>query len=250
MSDKTQWSHFQGKDALQHVIEAQRKAKSAQSEIHGAELSSHAAAMADSAKETVVLVFILWTLFAQYGIASERIHWLLIPFVLTWFIWRFSRSALLGWARLERLHRLIEEEKWEIEHRRPQEKEELYALYAAKGFSGKLLDEVVEVLMADDNRLLQVMLEEELRLSLESFEHPLKTAAGTGAGVLGSAALLIAAGFTLPYWGALSVGAVIIASASGLTAKQERNEITPAITWNLAIAAFAIFAAKWIGQLL
>ena len=57
-------------------------------------------------------------------------------------------------------------------------------MYEQKGLSGDLLDQVIEVLMADDNRLLRVMLEEELGLTLESYEHPLKQAAGAGLGVL------------------------------------------------------------------
>ena len=60
-----------------------------------------------------------------------------------------------GLGRLERLHRVIEEERWEIEHHRQEEREELAALYQAKGLTGKLLDDVVATLMADDNRLLQ-----------------------------------------------------------------------------------------------
>ena len=160
------------------------------------------------------------------------------------------RSAILGWARLERLHRLIEEERWEIEHHRPQEKEELRALYAAKGFSGKLLDEAVEVLMADDNRLLQVMLQEELGLSLESYEHPLKQAAGAFAGALGAALLMAAGLFLLPFWGAVAAAALIIAIASGAVARLEKNAPLPAIVWNLAVAALASGAAYFAGQLL
>ena len=58
------------------------------------------------------------------------------------------------------------EERFEIAHHRGQEKEELTELYALKGFKGELLDQVINVLMADDNRLLSVMLEEELGLEL------------------------------------------------------------------------------------
>ena len=93
-------------------------------------------------------------------------------FSIGWLFWKLGRSSLLGWARLERLHRLIQQEQWEIEHHRAQEKEELTAMYHQKGLTGKLLEQVIEVLMADDNRLLRVMLEEELGLTLETYEHP------------------------------------------------------------------------------
>ena len=143
-------THFAGKKPLQHVIEARRKGKLAASEIHGAELPGHYVAGADSAKETSLLLILLWTLLEELSVPSFQ--WIILLFLSAYLVWKIGRSAILGWTRLERLHRLIEEERWEIEHHRPQEKEELKELYAAKGFSGKLLDEALEVLMADDNR--------------------------------------------------------------------------------------------------
>jgi VIT1/CCC1 family predicted Fe2+/Mn2+ transporter len=172
-----------------------------------------------------------------------------IVFTIGLVVWKVGRSAILGWSRLERLHRVIEEERWEIEHHRPQEKEELKALYTAKGFSGKLLDEVVEVLMADDNRLLQVMLEEELGLSLESYEHPLKQAAGALVGVAGSALVVSFGLFVLPFWGAAACSALIIVLCAGTAAQLEKNHPLPAIVWNLAVAALAVGAAFFVGQI-
>ena len=78
-------------------------------------------------------------------------------------------------------------------------------------FSGKLLDEVIDVLMADDNRLLQVMLEEELGLSLETYEHPLKQAAGAFFGVIGAATLLGLGLFLFSHGGVFIFAALIIA---------------------------------------
>ena len=92
--------------------------------------------------------------------------------------------ALDGWCRLQRLHRVISEERFEIEHHEEQEKQELIAMYRAKGFEGKLLEDVVSVLMADRNRLLSIMLEEELGLKIESYDHPLLQAFGALSGGL------------------------------------------------------------------
>lgn len=237
-------NHFKGKDALQHVIDARLKGKTASAEIHGTELPGHVSAAADAAKETALILLILWVLLGSGS------HWLMLVFISGWLIWKVGRSAILGWARLERLHRVIEEERYEIEHHRPQEKEELRALYAAKGFSGKLLDEAVEVLMADDNRLLQVMLEEELGLNLESHEHPLKQASGALLGVLGSALVMSFGLFALPNWGAAVCAALIIALSAGTTAQLEKNRPLPAIIWNLAIAFLAAAAAYFLAQIL
>lgn len=241
-------THFAGKNPLQHVIDARRKGKLAASEIHGTELPGHYSAAADSAKETALLLILLWTLLAELKVPSFQ--WIILLFLSAWLVWKIGRSAILGWTRLERLHRLIEEERWEIEHHRPQEKEELKALYAAKGFSGKLLDEVVEVLLSDDNRLLQVMLEEELGLSLETYEHPLKQAAGAGLGVILASSVIAMGLFILPVWGALASAAAIIATAAGTIAHLEKNRLLPAIIWNLAVAALSGGCAYFLGQLL
>ena len=196
-------------------------------------MPGHYSAAADAAKETAVIFCLL----------QFQSHLFLLVFAIGWLIWKVGRSAILGWARLERFHRLIEEERWEIEHHRPQEKEELRALYAAKGFSGKLLDEAIEVLMADDNRLLQVMLEEELGLTLESYEHPLKQAAGAFLGVVGAAFILSLGIFFLPSWGPTLCAGVVIALSAGSSAQLQKNRPLPAIIWNLAVAALAIAVA-------
>lgn len=236
-------NHFKGKDALQHVIDARIKGREASAEVHGTELPGHVSAAADSAKETAFILLLLWTLL------GSQAHWLMLVLISGWLVWKTGRSAILGWSRLERLHRVIEEERWEIEHHRPQEKEELRALYAAKGFSGKLLDEAVEVLMADDNRLLEVMLQEELGLALESYEHPLKQAAGAVLGVVGSSFIMSLGLFALPAWGPSLCAALIIALSAGTTAQLERNRPLPAIVWNLAIAALGAGAAYLLGQI-
>lgn len=236
-------NHFKGKDALQHVIDARIKGRAAMAEVHGTELPGHISAAADAAKETALILLILW------GLLGNGQHWFMLVFIAGWLVWKVGRSAILGWSRLERLHRLIEEERYEIEHHRPQEKEELRALYAAKGFSGKLLDEAIEVLMADDNRLLQVMLEEELGLNLETHEHPLKQASGALLGVVGSSLVMSVGLFKLPNWGTAFCAGAVIALSAGTTAQLEKNRPLPAIVWNLAIAALAAGTAHFLAQM-
>ncbi len=242
--------HFKGKEAIEHVIEARLRGKAASEEIHGAELPGHYSAAADAAKETALILVVLWTLFSELKFHSEKIHLIFLCFIVGWLFWKVGRSAILGYSRLERLHRLIEEERWEIEHHRAQEREELKALYAAKGFSGKLLDESVDILMADDNRLLQVMLEEELGLSLESYEHPLKQALGAFVGVLIASCIMSIGFFLLPWWGAGLAAAVVIASFSAVVAHLEKNKPLPAMIWNLANAALASIVAYFAAQMI
>ncbi len=233
--------HFKGKDAVGHVVEAQVGGILSKAEIHGEEAPDHIAAGADTARELGLFALLFWTLF--YGVDS--LYTLFAFFILGWTVWRTGRSAWLSWARLERLHRIVAEEKWEIDHHRDQEREELKALYEAKGFTGKLLDEVIDVLMSDGDRLLRVMLEEELGLTLENQQHPLQIAIGSLAGALISFALTTVGYFTLGFYGVLFAGLFSIGVASGLLAHYNKNRITPAVLWNLGLAvlawSFAVF---------
>ena len=220
--------HFEGKPIPEHLKEARARGASAAAETHGTELSGALAAGSDAAKETAI-VLVLVSLFISSW-------WPLIFFSCGFLVWKVGRSALLGWSRLERLHRLIEEERWEIEHHRHQEREELTELYRLKGFQGKLLEEVIDVLMADDDRLLKVMLEEELGLSLHTHEHPLRQACGAGVGVIASAAFML---LGLHFQLAPAAAVVVIIAASILAARGSKNRAVPAVIWNLSVAALS-----------
>ncbi len=228
MTDK----HFGGKSVVEHLKEARARGAIASAEIHGTEMPGYLAAAADAARETALILAILYLVFP----VSLSFLLLVSSAIL---IWKVGRSAMLGWSRLERLHRLIEEERWEIEHDRKQEEEELTALYAAKGFSGQLLKDVVSTLASDDNRLLRVMLEEEMGLTLEVYEHPLKQCLGAGVGVILAAILCSVSSIVGPWLFAAAVAALFIASAT-VMARLQKNRPLEAIIWNLALLAFAL----------
>lgn len=227
--------HFQGRSVVEHLKEARTRGAMASAEVHGTEMPGHLAAGADAAKEMAFAVLILWVVFIHF-LPLEKSTLFLILFCSGWVLWKTARSALLGWARIERFHRVIEEERWEIEHHRQQERLELTEMYQAKGLSGKLLEEVIDVLMADDNRLLRVMLEEELGLTLEAYEHPLKQAAGAFCGGLASAFLCLLGLFILPAFGLPIAAAIAIAIATIVSTKLERNRSWNTVVWNLALA--------------
>lgn len=232
-------SHFKGKEAIEHVAEAQAQGIISSSEIHGTEIPGHISAATDAARETAVALALVWILLAEMGLPFFQTAALLAVFAIGWVIWKTGRSAWLAWFRLERLHRIVAQEKWEIEHHRQQERDELKALYAAKGFEGKLLEDVMDVLMADGDRLLRIMVEEELGLSLESHEHPLKQCIGALIGSLLSALLCLVLFYIYPAWGLL-IGSVIgLGLGSAIAAQHERNKVIAAIVWNLGIGAVA-----------
>ncbi len=240
--------HFEGKSVVDHLKIARAKGALASAEIHGTEMPGHLAATADASKETTLALASLFIITHYFANASQTFL-ILTLFSCTWLIWKTGRSALLGWARMERLHRVIEEEKWEIEHHRQQEREELTELYRAKGLSGKLLSDVIDVLMADDDRLLKLMLEEELGLTLEAYEHPLKQSAGACIGVLISSALLLSSYWFFPTFGIPVIGFCILAASAAIAAHLEGNKRLSAVVWNVSIAILTLGTAYFIGKL-
>lgn len=227
-------SHFEGKSIPMHLKDARMKGARAAAEIHGTEISGQKSAFADTLKDTSLTFTLLWLLLSPLLPLKQTLI-VLILFFIGWIFWKTARSACFGWARLERLHRIIEEERWEIEHHREQEREELFELYQGKGFEGKLLSEVVNVLMADDNRLLEVMLEEELGISLEVYEHPLQQASGAFLGALTSLFIGSIAYLLLSSAGLISALFILFLLAGVFTAKIEKISIIPSLVWNAAI---------------
>ncbi len=217
-------NHYKGKDPLLHVVEKQAQGIFSSSEIHGAEIPGAINAFSDALRETCVFLSLLWLILSKIIPANPYPYLLIFSFGLLF--WKTGRSGWLGWSRLERLHRILNEEKWEIEHHREQEKEELATLYRARGFEGKLLNDVIEVLMADKDRALKVMLEEELQLTLETNEHPLKQAFGALLGVATGAF------FTLLFPPLALFGVGIGALLSAL---YEKNNPIGALVWNVSL---------------
>ncbi len=236
----TQPSHFKGRDAIGHVAEAQAKGIISAAEIHGTELPGHISAGADAARDTAMALLLFWVALFFSGVVQESFIPLFLIFGVGWLIWKAGRSSWLAWLRLERLHRVISQEKWEIEHHRQQERDELRVLYAAKGFEGKLLEDVLDVLMADGDRLLRVMVEEELGLTLEVHEHPLKQGVGAAIGALIAILIVLASYLLSPPYGPVIGALLAVGLSAALAAKHEQNRLIPAIVWSGAIAILAL----------
>ncbi len=242
--------HFQGKEALRHVVETQAQGFIDSREVHGTEMPDHVSAGANTAKEICIAVLLIGLFVEHLGTSAISPLLFIGIFGISWLVWRVGRSAWIGWARLERLHRLVEQEQWEIEHHRDQERAELKALYAARGFEGQLLEEVVDVLMADGDRLLRVMLEEELHLRLEVHEHPLKQGLGALVGGLVGLGVCLVGQWLSPIWGAFFGALLVVAISSGYASRYIGNRVIPAVVWNVGIVVVAYGSCRFLLDLL
>ncbi|MCB9081823.1 MAG: VIT1/CCC1 transporter family protein [Lewinellaceae bacterium] len=77
----------------------------------------------------------------------------------------FSMSVgayLSAKAERDNFHKHQAREYWEVKYTPHAEREEIRDIYAAKGFSGELLEQVVEVICADRDRWVDIMMKEEL----------------------------------------------------------------------------------------
>lgn len=70
----------------------------------------------------------------------------------------------------------IEREKMEIEEVPDIERQEIREIYSAKGFKGKLLEQIVKQITSDKKVWLKVMMEEELGFGKVLFKDPVKAA--------------------------------------------------------------------------
>lgn len=233
--EEQQKSHFKGKTAMQHLAEVQAEGILASSEIHGAETPGKLFAFCDAAREVSLAMLILGIELYFFGHNVLTIILILALFGLGLAIWKVGRAAHLAWSRLERLHRVACEEKREIEENREEERQELKVLYEAKGLKGKLLDEVVDVFMADGDRLLRLMLQEEMGFRLEENEHPLIQGLGAGGGALFGTGISLLGLFASQTLGLVLGTCFVMLSTAYMTASAQKNRPVHAIMWSLGL---------------
>jgi len=249
-------AHYKGKNALQHLIEARYKGVSAGSETHGVEASGRANAFWDSARSSTIF-HALFALIALtpgtpffHPLKQTTLLYSLLIMTLGLGLWFGGRSFFLARTRLGRMEQALKEEKREVEENRAEEKSELKDIYALKGFEGKLLDEVVEVLASDKNRLLQIMLEEELGLAQFSQDHPIKQGLFAGLGTLLFGALFSFAWAFLPLvYAFLSAGALFIVTSFAISKLNKANAIE-SIALQLALALAAVGSIYFMRSLI
>ncbi|MCH9620764.1 MAG: hypothetical protein S4CHLAM20_01680 [Chlamydiia bacterium] len=215
-------THFTEKSVVDHLRKAREKGRNAISEFHAIEVPGHISAGADTARDTAISTFMIQMIAATLTFPEDKTIILLSVYMVGIFFWKVTRSAHLGRSRLDRIDTLVQEEKHEIETNREEEREELTEMYRAKGFTEPLLTKIIDVLMADDNKLLAVMLEEELGVHTNAYVHPLKQAFGAAIGVI-ITAISIPIGLVISKeYGLFITTFIITGVASFLMAKIEK----------------------------
>lgn len=206
-----------------------------------------------SARDGIALVWLLWVAMQGFGVAVPAGPILVtvgLGFSLYWGI----ATAVATRVRLRYLERELERERHEIRDHPEHEREEVRALYAAKGFREPLLTQITDTLCADDDRLLKVMMEEELGLFIHHINHPLLVgvwnAVGAAMGTLLLAApVCVQQPHTTRVW--LPAGAAVLMTIiATVNAKlTRRGAVQVSATW-LAMTAVCGGATYLVGELL
>lgn len=107
-------------------------------------------------------------------------------------------------------------EYWEIENYREKEIEEIREIYIAKGFEGELLEKAIEVITADKDRWVDVMMKEELEM-FESSKAPIQSGLMTFISfvIVGFVPIMV---YVLDYLLVLDLGQKAFIWSAGLTA--------------------------------
>lgn len=233
--------HFLGKNVREHLAEEQTKSDASSQE--GSYVRGSKESFLDSLRDGILILGAFFYVMRSF-ISHEQLFVSFVSFGGFFCFWRGFRAAIQAWTYLKRVHRIAYEERCSILANREQEREELLVLYQDKGFSGTLLNEVVDVLMADHERLLQVMLQEELGLKLISIDHPLYTALWAFVGSLVSLSLSWVT-LLIPVATSWFFLALLAGICSSLLSYKEKNIRIRAFVWSTASAAVgfqALFA--------
>lgn len=214
-----------------------------------------------SARDTLILLWIFWIVLIGFGglpVAPESVPGAetlpLIALVLPLAILFGISTARATYAQVQYFSSELERERFEIENNLEDEIEEVRSLYAAKGLREPVLSQVVETLASDEDRLLKVMMEEELGLSMHYVHHPLLVGLWNFGGSFAAGLAMAGPPFLLDaayrqYWMPIA-GAVLLLVISIISAKATKRCAIEFFTVGLVTAVVtggaALFLAQWL----
>lgn len=242
-------------DAADHVVDARQRARLV---LSG---ESHIGAIDDwrrtliSARDALILIWLTWLGLHGFGDPSF-IGWMLVAMSVALAFLTGISTARSTQAQVDYYTAELQRERAEIRDDREHEREEVVALYAAKGFQEPLLTQIVDVLCADDDRLLKVMMEEELGLSLFHVNHPLLVglwnfAAAVAAGLV-LAVPVAMNGPSFAFTWIPSAGCVVLAVVSVISARATGRSVfeffAVGIIMAIVTGGVVYTLAQWFSQ--
>ena len=148
-------------------------------------------------------------------------------------------------------------EYWEVDNIPKKEREEIVAIYKEKGFEGKLLQEVVEVIVADRDRWVNEMMKDELNM-IEEVKSPLKIGLATLISfvVVGFIPLIVyvwdyfyEVDFDVFFWTCLLTGSAFIL-VGALKSWVNQTGIWHSVIETLLLGIIAALVAYFVGDVL
>ncbi len=243
-------------DAADHVTEARQRAR----QVLAGE--SHLGAVDDwrralvSARDALIFVWLAWVGLHGFG-DPPFTGWMLVALTVALAVLVGISTARSTYTQVQYYAAELDRERHEIRTDFEHEREEVRALYAAKGFQEPLLGQIVDTLSADDDRLLKVMMEEELGLSLSHVNHPLLVGLWNFLGALiAGLALSLPAALThsgTAHWWMPTGGTILLAVYAYLSARYTGRRIMESFTVGMVMAVvtggIAYTLSQWFAQL-
>ncbi len=96
------------KKTIKELIKKRLIKKRSSSEFYKSELPEQIASAVNGAKKTVALSLILFIILDQSAIFLNSIRLLLLVFLAIFLLYKICQATLAAWARLHKLHRVIE----------------------------------------------------------------------------------------------------------------------------------------------
>ena len=120
------------------------------------------------------------------------------------------------------------------------EREEIRQIYQAKGFTGKQLNEIVDTITSDEERWVEVMMAEELKVAPVEEKGLLKTAIIVGlAAVIGSL-IPVVPFFGLPIWIAAWTSIALAGASLFAVGSYKSNVLRVGVWWKSGLQMLAI----------
>ena len=251
--DPTSAEMFTAGDASDHVREARRRAR----QMLGAE--AHTGGVDDwrraliSARDSIIVVSLLWLGLHGFG-DPPFTPWLLIALAIGFAMLVGISTGRSTHAQVQYYLSELDRERREVRENPDGEREEVAALYAAKGFREPLLTTIVDTLVADDERLLKVMMEEELGLSIHHMNHPILVGLWNFFGAVIPALVLAVPVIWIPsdavHWWMPIAGGVLLALVALVTHRTTGRSAPELLADNLVMASVtggAVYLlSKWL----